>query len=223
MKRYLLLSTALLAALTACGRDSGDDGSAMTPMPPGLPGVYAGSFPCSNCESIAATLWLRDDDRFVLRQTYVGGASPADNAYSFGRWSWDEHAAELVLQGRGPERRLAPLDAERLEMRSASPIDHVLTRDPSAPSFTDRVQIDGESVVAENGATFTQCVSGLVLPIADAGAFKELRRQQRVLNPRHKVAVTEVEAHITTVSSGESSHEVLVIDKVIKLKPGKGC
>jgi hypothetical protein len=92
-------------------------------------------------------------------------------------------------------------------------------RNPSAPAFADRVVLDGESVVSDHGATFTQCVTGLELPIADEGALKELRRQHRALNPAHKVALTTVDAHIVAAGSGEQ----LVIDKVIKLKPGAGC
>jgi hypothetical protein len=69
----------VLAALAACSRHSSDDEAATTPMPSGLPGVYAGAFPCSNCQTIAATLWIRDDGRFFLRQSYVGAAQGPDD------------------------------------------------------------------------------------------------------------------------------------------------
>lgn len=219
------MATALwLAALAGCHRHSSDQEAATTPMPPSLVGVYSGTFPCSNCKAIAATLWVRDDGRFFLRQGYVGAVdAPDDVAYSFGLWSWDERAAELVLQGRGPARRLAPLDADRLELRTASPVEHVLARDPSAPRFTDSVQLEGESTIAGDAATFTQCVTGLQWPVAAMGAFKELRRQHRVLNGSHKIALTTVEGRIVTAASGDAEREVLVIDKVVGLKPGSGC
>ena len=53
--------------------------------------------------------------------------------------------------------------------------------------------------------------------------LEELRRQHRVLNPSHKVALTTVEGRVTTAADGDAAHEVLVIDKVIGLKPGTGC
>ncbi len=67
--------------------------------------------------------------------------------------------------------------------------------------------------------TFTECLTGLPLRVAEAGAFKELRRQQRVMNPRGKIALTTVDAHLAHVSSGE----VLVVDRFLTIKPGKPC
>jgi hypothetical protein len=222
--RRLCVSSLLLAALTACGRRSSDDEVATTPMPSGLVGVYAGAFPCSNCQAIATTLWIRDDGRFFWRQSYVGAAEASDDkTYSFGLWSWDERAAEVVLQGRGPARRLVPLDADRLELRTASAVEHLLARDPAAPPFRDSAPLEGESTIVDKGATFTQCITGLEWPVAAAGAFKELRRQHRVQNATHKVALTTIEGHITTVTEGDTTREVLVIDKVVGLRSGAGC
>ncbi len=225
MNRCFPLLVLALAAAGGCSKRAADERPAVFPMPAALAGVYDGSFPCANCKEIAATLWLRGDDRFFLRQSIVveSGATES-SSYSFGRWHWDETSAEVVLSGRGPDRRLAHLDADRLELRTASPVEHVLVRDAANPPFEDRVQLEGESAVAEGVATFVQCVTGLQLPIAEAGAFKELRRQHRRLNPNRKVALTIVEAHITNVAAGDSTREVLVVDKVVEpIKPGKSC
>lgn len=213
------------AALFGCG---GTDGrpAEPTPMPDGLPGVYAGEFPCSNCAAIAATLWLRDDQRFVLRQAYLDESrSASDKSYALGRWEWDELAAEIVLRGRGPERRIAASRAGRLELKTASPIPHLLDRDPAASPFTDRIRLEGDSRMLDKGAhaVFTECTMGLELPVADTGAFKELRRQHRNLNGRGKPALTTVEAHLDTVSDDTGTREVLVLDRVLGLKPGVEC
>jgi len=213
----ILVSAVLLLG---CHRGGSNAPPPLIPVPDDLPGVYAASFPCSNCTEIAATLWLRADEIFFLRQSYVGDSGTANDAsYAFGHWSWDEHTAEIVLQGRGPSRRLKRLDSDRLDWLGSAPTRTTLHRDASAPAFEDRLVFDGESVVDDHGATFKQCVTGLELPIADAGALKELRRQHRVLNPAHKVALTTVDAHIVDIGAREH----LVIDKVIKLKPGAGC
>jgi hypothetical protein len=225
MTRNLLLTLPILAALCGCGGGASDGDTQITPMPSDLPGVYAGSFPCSNCKSIAATLWLRDDDRFFLRQSYLDDAgSPDGGSYSYGHWTWDEHAAEIVLLSGGPERRLVRRGADSLALHTSSPTEHLLERDPAAPPFADRVQIDGETAVADTGATFVHCLTGLEVPIANAGAIKELRRQHRLLNPRHKVALTSVEAHFATEPIADSTREVLVVDKILgNIKPGTGC
>jgi hypothetical protein len=220
MRRRRVLTILVSAVLLGCHRGGSNGPPAVTPLPGDLPGVYAASFPCSNCKEIAATLWLRADELFFLRQSYVGDSGTADDAsYAFGHWSWDEHTAEIVLKGHGPDRRLKHLDSDRLEWLGNAAAKTTLHRDASAPAFADRVVIDGESAVTDRGATFKQCVTGLALPIADEGALKELRRQHKFLNPAHKVALTTVDAHIVESDSGEQ----LVIDKVIKLKPGAGC
>jgi len=223
MQRFVLIAALLSASLAGCGRKQASDEPAVTPMPPDLAGVYVGSFQCSNCKAISTTLWIRADARFFLRQSYLGDAGTADDAsYAFGRWSWDEKSAELVLHGHGPDRRLKRLDGDRLEQvaAAASAAKSVLARDPSSPAFTDRVRLDGESAVAERSATFKQCVTGLELSIAPNESLKELRRLHRVLNPTHKVALTAVDAHFV---GGAATSEQLVIDKVIAIKPGSGC
>jgi len=78
-------------------------------------------------------------------------------------------------------------------------------------------------MVTERGATFTQCVTGLEMPIVSNEPLKELRRLHRSLNPAHKVARTAVDAHIVAVAVGAATKEQLVIDKVIEIKPGTGC
>jgi hypothetical protein len=203
LRRHLTsIAVALAAAaLASCGGDAGDRTERRTPMPSTLAGVYAGNFPCSNCERIEATLWLRTDGAFVLRQRLVdGAAAPSDGApsttFGLGRWTWDEAAAEAVLRGRGPERRLAVRDEAHLELRVASPVPHVLARAAGAPRFDDRLVLDGESAVSANGATFKECSTGLTFAVADAGAYRELRRQHRRMNARGRVALTTVEAHL---------------------------
>jgi hypothetical protein len=217
-----------LAVLGGCSRNSGDEAEQRFPVPASLPGVYFGTFPCSNCAAIEATLWLRPDGGFFLRQHFVDGAD-ADNApqgsatttYGLGRWSWNEVAAEAVLQGRGPARRLAVRDDDRLELLVTSPIEHVLERDATAAAFGDRLVLDGESAVTEHGASFKECATGLTFTVADAGAYRELRRQHRRMNARGKVALTTVEGHLA--NEGSTAGERLVVDRFLTIKPGTGC
>jgi hypothetical protein len=232
MTRWLLYSLSLLTALLGgCGRDAGDKPQ-LTPMPASLAGVYTGEFPCSNCAAIDATLWLRPDGRFFLRQRLEDDAASTESTkapqgpsttYSLGRWQWDEVEAQAVLHGPGPERRLSVRDEDQLQLRVASPIEHVLARDAAAPHFYDRITLDGESAVTENGATFTECLTGLTLAVADAGAYRELRRQHRRMNARGRVALTTIEGHLVTTVDNATTSERLVVDRFITIKPGTGC
>lgn len=224
--RHRFTTLLLIAAVAACSGGTDDAPPAATPMPDGLPGVYTGELPCSNCAAIEASIWVRPDGRFFLRQRYVtadGAADDAANVYTLGLWRWDETEAELVLAARGPERRLLRLDAERLELMTASPVAHVLVRDPAAPPFTDRVRLDGESAIVDGNAEFIECLTGLQFAVAKEGAYGELRRQHRRLNPRGRVTRTALEGRIVTRAAQDSANETLLVERVIDLKPGVGC
>jgi hypothetical protein len=231
MSRRLTAILALFAALQGgCERESGEKTEPRTSMPSAVAGVYAGEFPCSNCAKIEATLWLRQDGRFFLRQRFVDDpATPAgekpptsSSIYGLGLWSWDDIAAQLVLHGAGPERRLTVRDTEHLELRVTSPVEHILARDHHEPAFKDRITLDGESAVSATGATFKECLTGLELPVVvDAGAYRQLRHYHRTMNARGKIALTVVEGHL--VPAGSTTGERLVVDAFISIKPGKGC
>lgn len=233
MTRCPIPILALLAALQA-GCDSGvqEKVEPRTPMPAGIAGVYAGQFPCSNCAAIEATLWLRPDGRFFLRQRFVddGGTSehgaPQGPAaiYGLGLWVWDEIAGRLVLRGAGPERRLVVRDAEHLELHGVSTASQVLARDHSEPRFTDRLALEGESAMTQTGATFKECLTGLQFPVVvDAGAYRQLRHHHRTMNGSGKVALTMLEGHLVTAGDAATTSERLVVDQFISIKPGTGC
>jgi hypothetical protein len=230
MRRFSCLLALVAALIGGCDREVQEKIESRTPMPARISGVYAGEFPCSNCAAIEATVWLRPDGRFFLRQRFVDDAEssaskaspPPTATYGLGRWAWDEIAAELVLRGAGPERRLVVRDAEHLELKVASPTAHVLTRDHNEPAFKDRLTLNGESVMSAAGATFKECLTGLELPVvADSGAYRQLRNHHRELNARGKVALTVVEGHLVTDT--KTASERLVVDRFISLKPGTGC
>ncbi|HEU4617713.1 MAG TPA: copper resistance protein NlpE N-terminal domain-containing protein [Gammaproteobacteria bacterium] len=244
----LLAAALLVSAALAAGCGGGPAGPAerITPAPADLSGVYAGDWPCSNCRAIKATLWLRPDHRFVLRQSYVGGEdappspgddvapSPSEHAasaqtgaenrsYSIGLWRWDEHAADLALVGAGPERRFSRLADGRLELHTLARLPHDLVRLDAPLPFTDVVRLEGETAVSGGGATFKECATGLTLPIVAEGELKELRRKHRLMNSSGKPALTELDGHLREVEAGGRRREVLVVDRVIALNPRASC
>lgn len=224
----MTMSRSKLAALAACcallGCRGGDENTARepTPMPADLPGNYSGTFPCDNCAKIAATLWLRADERFFFRQTYVDeqGASTS-TAYSLGRWHWDETAAELVLAGPGPERRLAVAADGTLLLKTSSPLPHTLAADASIAEFSDRLELRGESGLGERNVWFRECYTGLEMGVAETKGYRELRRLHRELGSRSKAALATVEAHF--VPAGDSPHATLVVERVLRMQPRTGC
>lgn len=212
-------------AIAGCGGDDRSGEPPLVPMPATLIGTYTGEFPCSNCATIDAALWLRADHRFVLRQRYVdeSGAVEGPNAYSLGRWTWDEARAELVLIGAGRARRLVTTDADGLELRTATVLPHVLERDPTLPPFTDSIPLTGVAVVTGNVATFRECLSQLELDVAPDGAFPELRRQHRSFSARGRPALTDIDGHLRQVALGTRTREIWVLDRVLSVKPDRDC
>ena len=93
----------------------------------------------------------------------------------------------------------------------------------AAPPFADTLALEGESAVSDKGAVFRECRTGIEWPVADAGAYRELRRQHRRLNPRGKITLTTVDAHLALAGDAAAPTEALVVDRVVGLKPGKGC
>jgi NlpE N-terminal domain/NlpE C-terminal OB domain len=217
----VLVWTALAAG---CGGGNADTSGQTVAMPEGLPGVYAGDWPCGNCRSIEATLWLRPDFRFFLRQTFVGGDDAGvDRSYSIGTWRWDERAGDITAASVGPDRRFVPLPGGRLELHTFSRVPYGLTKVDAGAPFRDVVRMDGESALVDGGATFKECLSGLKLAIVPERGFKELRRQHRILNARGKPALTTIEGHLSEAGKREQRREALVVDRVITLKPGAHC
>jgi hypothetical protein len=165
--------------------------------------------------------WLRPDGR--LRQRFgrrLGRKSrkcpPRPTV-----WVWSgRHRRAVGLAA--PARAASHGWTEHLELRVASPTEHILARYHDEPNFRDRITLDGESAVTATGATFKECLTGLELPVVvDAGAYRQLRHYHRTMNARGKIALTIVEGHL--VPAGSTTSERLVVDAFISIKPGTGC
>lgn len=209
----------VIAFAAACGGESADLARTATPMPNELGGFYAGEFPCNNCEAIAAALWVREDGVFFLRQRYTGGGAEDSVVHGLGRWRWDADAGQLVLEGAGPARRFRPGAQTGLELETTSPLPHVLARAAPEP-FADRLRIAGLVVVGGGGgATLTECLTGLALPLAPGGSSAQLRRLYgRTITPGN-AALANLEARLAT--SGES--ESWLVERVIELRDQETC
>jgi hypothetical protein len=118
---------------------------------------------------------------------------------------------------------LRHLDEQRLQLEPSSTAEHLLTRDAAAPPFTDRVRLDGETAIVDGNGVFTECLTGLSVPIVKNSAFNELRRQHRTMNPQGKTTRTAIEGRYMLVNLKDGVTEMLVVDHVLKLLPGTGC
>jgi hypothetical protein len=189
-----------------------------------VPGVYAGVFPCDNCPGIDTIVWLLADGRFILEQSFPGDVErdePASRAHALGRWQWREADRLLALVGAGPERLFERPDAERLLMRSSSPLEHRLERMSAAPEFGGTIRLSGMARSRGEGYVFSECLTGYELPLERGGDYKRFARQFRSVVPRGQAARADVDARFTWGADGTPGS--LVIERFVTLRKDGGC
>lgn len=193
-----------------------------------LPGVYAGTFPCSNCAGILTRVWLRADGRFFLAETYEDSRADAGaatgravDAYDLGRWSQRPATRIVDLRGAGPTRSFEVVNDRRLRMITSSTLDYTLAREAAGRAFDYRVRLQG--LLAEKGrrATFTECLTGLGAPLGTGGDYRRLMRQYRSLGARSVPLFVELEGRFDWSRDGRL--EGVTVDRLITLKPQDAC
>ncbi len=193
--RTLFLLVAILIA--GCGDKGGDEPPAGLSVA-SLPGVYSGVFPCAGCPCIPTTLWVRDDGRFFIEQEYPESEGrEAMTAHNLGRWTWDAADRALVLQGAGPGRVFTRPEPDSLVMRAASDLEHRLTRDPSAPEFAAEIRMTGVMRVGADGASFRECLTGIVAPVSRRGEYSKFLHQYRSSRSRGAPAYVEFDGRFS--------------------------
>jgi uncharacterized lipoprotein NlpE involved in copper resistance len=162
---YTLISMAA-QLLAACAIFSATNVHAQAPDL-ALPATFAGVMPCADCAGIAQTLTLRADGLYRLRSTYLG--QPAGPFNELGRWTQD--AGRLTLGSGEQARQFARQGAQMLRLldRQGQPIDTdanlELRRTAQVDPISEVLRWRGELVYFADGATFTDCASGLRWPV----------------------------------------------------------
>lgn len=219
MCRYL--SFFLLVLLSGCGGDRSDD-TAGDSTDDSLAGVYAGVFPCDGCPGIQATLWLRPDGRFFFGQQYAASEDRAAvDAYSLGRWASSADTGSVELMGEGPRRKFSRPDRDTLIMQTVSHLEHRLTRDANAAEFSATIGMAGMMRLRADGASFTECLTGLVAPVTKSGDFARLQHQFRSAVRRGEPALVELEGRFTWSRDGGVNS--LTIERLLSIRTGESC
>ena len=217
MKRLLIL-----AAVLHIGGCSSDSVSPADSHDSSLPAVYSGTFPCSNCSGIQTTLWLRPDKRFFFRQRYLDDRDrEGEISYNLGRWSWDARGNVLELRGAGPTRSFTHPDRGTLIMRTASDLEHRLSREQTTLNFTPTIRMSGMMKMSGDGATFTECLTGFVAPVSKGGDFARFRHQYRSAVGRSEPTYVELEGRFSW--SGDGTLKSLTIERFVTVKDNGAC
>ena len=212
----------LVIVLTVGCTDGGSDESP-TEMPvASLAGVYSGVFPCAGCPGIPTTLWIRDDGSFFIGQEYPeSDGREAMLAYNLGRWTWALEEQLLVLRGSGPKRVFERPDTDSLVMRSASDLEHRLSRDPAAPAFEATIRMTGLMRTSADGALFEECLSQIVAPVNRRGDYSRFLHQYRSAGAGGKPVYVDLDGRFSW--SGDGEVRSLTIERFHTIREDNRC
>ncbi len=221
-KARAIAAALLLAALAgSCGGDPDSPAPQSLPVD-SLPGVYTGVFPCDGCPGIESRLWLRADGRFFFEQRYPADEDrPATAVYGLGRWALADDPDLVNLDGKGPRRIFARVDSDTLEMQTHSDLEHRLSRDAAAPSFTATVHMEGTVRRREGGMEFTECLTGYSVPVSRGADFSRFQHQYRSVGGQSDPTYVELEGRFAWAGDGAPSG--ISIERFITIKAGEGC
>lgn len=212
--------------------------SARAPVPidvsgPPTPASYEGVLPCADCDGIRTFLHLRADRVFVLEQDWLEQGEPTRSLVALGRWSVRADGQGLVLAG-GPlltrqfriesHERLRMLDrlGESLAAGDDYDLVQVATRDPLYASMALR----GTYVHVGGDGSFTECQSGLQVPLAGSGEGVALARAYIDARPGPgEPLMVALQGHLEprAMSSDGSEVEALVVDAFERAWRGESC
>ncbi len=199
-----------------------------------LPATFGGDLPCADCAGLRYTLTLRSDDIFLLRRTYLQAAGGKDESFhDIGRWSLENGDTRFVLRGgkEAPEQ-FAVKDARTLRKLDtlghviASKANHDLKRADRVNPIADSFRMSGEFAYLADAGFFTECRSGLRLPVAQEGDNAALERAYGAARsaPGAPLLVTlDGQFARRPKREGSGEEEKLIVERFDRVWPGEHC
>lgn len=190
-----------------------------------LPVSFGGELPCRDCEEIRYRLNLWADHVFYLRRVWEGKEMRRD---AIGRWSFDSSTQRLTLSGGDEDLQFDVLGPEQLRLvtkTGPSPRgDDILTASPTFQEFEPHLALRGMVTWAGDHATFAECETGRVFPLAEDGDYKSLEHAYlaAAVEPGSPVMASFDGAIVRELSGGTGESEVLV-ERFDGIWPGETC
>ena len=227
-----------LVAVKATG-----DQARHAPLAP-LPATFHGERDCIGCRPGAETLELRPGGVFIMRITLEGQAGEPGVHDDLGTWSLDGsrrlvlrggREAPVVLDLADPEHLIrrepgVPVDRPPGDVPAAGARDLVLERQAMCAPLEPRLLLQGRYRYLADTARFSECLTGLNLPVAmevDHLALEQAYLQaiaESGLEPGAPLLVS-VEGWITPRPRLDvaGSEDTLVIERFIGIWPAEDC
>lgn len=203
-----------------------------------VPASFGGVLPCTDCAGVRTDLRLRADGVVLMRQTFLDRASPDDDLFEFGRWRLRADGRVLLLEFGASTLNFAVLDTDRL-----APLDglgqplgggaaHELRRGDDTGAFEQPFRWRGTYRYMADAGIFSECRSGLALPVAQEGASAQLERAYLAARPGPGTGPgTGAELMFTLrgrlvwrpASEGDGLQEMLLVSDVDHAWPSEQC
>jgi copper homeostasis protein (lipoprotein) len=194
--------------------------------------LYAGELPCADCAGIAYEIDFRDGGIFFLRTTYRG-KEPATPQYQFGKWALAGNQLTLtMLGGNGGRELFAVVDAITLRKLDdagkpiQSTLNYSLTRKDVYTPIEPTLRLSGMYLYRADASTFTECLTGITVPVAEEGDHADLRTAYTVARKESGQSVfVEMDGRIAWRPALEGTRKLntLVVDKVGQFFPLRAC
>jgi copper homeostasis protein (lipoprotein) len=194
--------------------------------------LYVGEIPCADCQGIVYEVDLRDRNIFFLRVTYRG-KDPATTRYDFGRWLLNGSQLTLQVFGARESREILGVqDANTLiKLDSAgkpiaSTLNYTLIRQQAYTPLEPKLALQGMYSYHPEGETFTECRTGISVPVAVEGQHTDLRAAYNVARKEPgKFVFVEMDGRIVlrADASGANKQSTLVVDKMGKFFALRTC
>lgn len=206
-------------------------GATAAPMLLGqLPASFAGQIPCADCPGIIDRIDLFPDHTFFQSLTYEDRDF---TYYDIGLWHLHGESAVLALAGEGERPALLRvvdsntvrlLDAEGREIKSG--LNYTLKRTPHFERIEPRLKLSGMYRYMADAGLFTECRTGLRLPVAQEADNVALERAYLAARrePGAEVLVTlEGTIALRTTMDSDTLRRTLIPDRFISAAPGATC
>lgn len=199
-------------------------------MPNQLPALYSGVLPCADCPGIRYSLDLRADSVYFLSMKYLD-TEPLVVRYEIGQWTISDDNV-LVLHGPGDKPdQFAVQDADTLRKldMAGQPLptqfNVSLRRRQDYAPIEPRLTMRGMYQHTADGATFSECLTGLTLPVADesdGAALQEMYLKTRK-EPGQSVLASLDGQLVRRATSDGSPRDTLIVTHADRFWPNESC
>lgn len=198
------------------------------------PATFTGTLPCADCPGIEWTLTLLENGTYRLRQVYLEGADGEDQSFvQLGTWDKEgaDHHILLRRHDEGP-MHLAVESGETLRLldQQGQPIesrlDYALRRGAEVDRIADVFPMRGEYSYMADAARFTECRTGISLPVTQEGDNAALERAYLGAReePGGPLLVTFDGSYVMRPPmEGSGLEEVVLVDAFGEVLSGERC